>query len=176
MTSGAAQQSQREYIRPEVMAFAHAMETTLRKNDHKGGWSECGLGYLLDGVEREYTEAREAWDAVKNQKDYYRVSEELVDVANFCMMFWESMELTKVNNLLALYSRPHAQVPDIIPMTQISLQAFKDEVASAAMLEILTALATFLDNADNISDSGNANKFVSLPKLFKWMIKRGWTP
>jgi hypothetical protein len=81
------------YIRREVMAFATAMETTLRKHDNKGGWNECGLGYLLDGVEREYKEAREAWNDVEKQKDYYRVSEELVDVANFCMMFWERMEV-----------------------------------------------------------------------------------
>jgi len=51
-----------------------------------------------------------------------------------------------------------------------------DTVTHAATTTMLTDLAAFLDNADNISDSGNAMKFVSLPKLFKWMMERGWTP
>lgn len=76
------------YIRPEIMAFAEAMETTLRKHDHKGGWEECRLNYLMDGVHRELKEADEEWDVKNFRGNYLRVSEELVDVANFCMMFW----------------------------------------------------------------------------------------
>jgi hypothetical protein len=33
-----------------------------------------------------------------------------------------------------------------------------------------------LDNADNTCDSGNAQKWVSLPILFEWMQSKGWNP
>ena len=42
--------------------------------------------------------------------------------------------------------------------------------------KVLEELATFLNNADNTSDSGNAQKWVSLPVLFKWMQSKGWQP
>jgi hypothetical protein len=42
--------------------------------------------------------------------------------------------------------------------------------------DVLDELAVFLDNADNTSDSGNAQKWVSLPVLFKWMQSKGWNP
>jgi hypothetical protein len=42
--------------------------------------------------------------------------------------------------------------------------------------KVLDDLATFLDDADNTSDSGNAQKWVSLPMLFKWMQSKGWQP
>lgn len=41
---------------------------------------------------------------------------------------------------------------------------------------VLVELAEFLDNTDNTSDSGNAQKWVSLPVLFKWMQSKGWRP
>jgi hypothetical protein len=56
------------------------------------------------------------------------------------------------------------------------LQRHDAAIARTATLKAMTELADFLDNADNVSDSGNANKFVPLPKLFKWMMERGWTP
>ena len=40
--------------------------------------------------------------------------------------------------------------------------------------KVLDEFAAFLDNADNISDSGNAQKWVALPSLFKWMQSKGW--
>lgn len=43
-------------LRPQVQAFAEAMEVKLRKNDHKGGWDECTTGYL---TRRLRTEVRE---------------------------------------------------------------------------------------------------------------------
>jgi len=55
----------------------------------------------------------------------------------------------------------------------INIKEHDATTARAATLKTLTDLATFLDNADNISDSGNANKFVPLPKLFKWIMERG---
>jgi hypothetical protein len=42
--------------------------------------------------------------------------------------------------------------------------------------KVLDELAVFLDSADNTSDSGNAQKWVSLPVLFEWMQSKGWNP
>lgn len=89
---------QKEYIRTEVMAFAEAMETTLRKHDDKGGWEDCGLHWLLERVQGELKEALKKWDAKNFRGDYNAVSEELIDVANFCMMFW--------GNTQRYYNRP----------------------------------------------------------------------
>ena len=76
-----------EYIRQEVMDFAKAMETVLRKHDnHKSGWRDCSYSYLLKGVIRELKEAIEADEDPQN---YDRVAEELIDVAAFCMMYWD---------------------------------------------------------------------------------------
>jgi len=77
--------------RPAVMRFAEAMERVLQKNDYKGGWDECKLSYLIDRIKGEYGEAREKWDMVKSREDYGGVAEELIDVANFCMMFWDTI-------------------------------------------------------------------------------------
>ena len=75
------------YIRQEVLDFAEAMETVLRKHDnHKNGWMDCSYSYLLNGAKRELKEAIEADDDPQN---YDRVAEELIDVANFCMMYWD---------------------------------------------------------------------------------------
>jgi len=77
--------------RPAVMRFAESMERVLQKNDYKGGWDECKLSYLIDRIKGEYGEAREKWDMVKSREDYGGVAEELIDVANFCMMFWDTI-------------------------------------------------------------------------------------
>lgn len=82
--------------RPEVMNFAKAMETTLRKNDYKGGWSEMSLGTIFALVLTEIREAEAAWEAVNKREHYERVSEELIDVANFCMMFYDNLHLVEV--------------------------------------------------------------------------------
>ena len=77
-----------EEIRSEVLAFAQAMETVLRKHDDRDGWENCGLHWLFDRVKGEFKEAEEKWDEKNFNGDYDSVSEELIDVANFCMMFW----------------------------------------------------------------------------------------
>jgi hypothetical protein len=77
---------QPEYIRQEVMDFAKAMEDVLRKNDYKSHWLNCTYGYLLAGAQREL---KEALDADDDPQNYDRVAEELIDVANFCMMYWD---------------------------------------------------------------------------------------
>lgn len=77
--------------RTEVLIFSEAMERVLRKNDHKGGWGEMSLGEIFDRVQEEFQEAEDAWESVKKREHYEKVSEELVDVANFCMMFYNNL-------------------------------------------------------------------------------------
>ena len=78
-------------VRESVKRFAILMETKLRKNDHKGGWDEMSLGKIFDRIRDEEIEARIAWNDVKVQEDYEKVSCELTDVANFCMMFYDNL-------------------------------------------------------------------------------------
>ena len=44
--------------RPEVQAFAVAMEEKLRANDHKGGWKGCCPLWLFQRAEDELEELR----------------------------------------------------------------------------------------------------------------------
>ncbi len=75
-----------EDLRPEVKAFAIAMEKKLRKKDHKGGWQNEPIGYLFEGIEREKDELERAtgWDRTA-------ALEEAVDVANFAMMIFDNI-------------------------------------------------------------------------------------
>lgn len=69
-------------VRPEVAAFAVAMEGKLKENDHKGGWSDCDKHWLMD---RLYDEADELCGAV-NRGVASEIEGEAADVANFAMM------------------------------------------------------------------------------------------
>jgi len=73
--------------RPEVARFAREMERVLRRNDHKGGWEDCDLEYL----ESRLTEEIEEYKDVEPDKTYFNAikQEEIIDVANFCMMIFE---------------------------------------------------------------------------------------
>lgn len=68
--------------RPEVVAFALAMETKLRENDHKRHWR------FLDRrtLSRRLTEEREELRQAFNRGDPAEVLREAADVANFAMM------------------------------------------------------------------------------------------
>lgn len=68
--------------RPVVLWFAAEMEAKLRENDHKGGWSECTVGYLVERLREETVELEMALDA----KPFDVVIREAADVANFAMM------------------------------------------------------------------------------------------
>ncbi len=69
-------------LRPEVLAFALAMEKRLRENDHKGGWHEASDQYLLRRLYEEVIELQ--WALAEPQED--NVIREAADVANFSMM------------------------------------------------------------------------------------------
>lgn len=100
--------------RPEVVAFADAMESKLRDNDGKGGWKDCAPHWLMMRVVEEAAELLEELDPgtrasaqfyaasrmlsaaceelnqfgpyLKTKGDPMRVLGEAVDVANFAMM------------------------------------------------------------------------------------------
>ena len=65
-------------VRPSVRTFAKAMEAKLKLNDHKKiGWDTCDLEYLDQRLIQEFQEYTQSVQA-----------EELVDIANFCMMLY----------------------------------------------------------------------------------------
>src|SRR3990167_7929067 len=81
-------------MRPEVRAFAAAMEKKLRVNDHRPHWRGCDHRYLYGRLLEEVEELRVAalrWvdDQAKIQSDPAapaRVLDEAADVGNFAMM------------------------------------------------------------------------------------------
>lgn len=75
-----------EYIRPSVMKFARAMEGVLRKNDHKTGWKDMNNWELIERVEQELEELKDA----DNRMSTRLVINEAIDVANFCMMIFDN--------------------------------------------------------------------------------------
>jgi len=74
---------------------------------------------------------------------------------------------------LAEMEKELAEMEKELDLLSAAIPAHDLAIARTTTLATLTDLATFLDNADNISDSGNANNFVPLPKLFKWIMERG---
>jgi hypothetical protein len=77
-------------LRPEVIAFAHAMEAKLRENDHKGGWRGCSPDALFDRMRDEGSELLGKLVRMEqlpsNAEVRREVAREAADVANFAMM------------------------------------------------------------------------------------------
>ena len=102
-------------VRPEVLAFARAMEERLRANDHKGGWTTAKRGYLVKRLEEEAYELSrslvDSWiylDAGEQTAEHRAaVLHEAADVANFAMMIADvSNSLDVTSALAALASAP----------------------------------------------------------------------
>jgi len=72
-----------ERVREPVAWFAQRMEAKLRENDHKGGWENCSLDWL---IERLFQEANELWRTINHPSTFEMVIYEAADVANFAMM------------------------------------------------------------------------------------------
>lgn len=71
-------------IRPQVMAFAVAMEEKLRKKDRqKAGWTHCSHPFLLRRLDDEVRE-------LHNANSHTDIMAEAVDVANFAMMVFDN--------------------------------------------------------------------------------------
>ena len=77
-------------IRPSVIRFAMAKELVLRNNDHKSGWDAIGFYRIVERIEEEIGEVHEELDSIKSGS-MRRASKEVVDVANFCMMFFDNL-------------------------------------------------------------------------------------
>ena len=88
-----------EDAREEVRWFATAMEKALKENDHKPGWHNSRIAYLIRRLDQEVLELKEAAGLtcsqcgafVKKGSSYRpdnrsRILHECVDVANFAMM------------------------------------------------------------------------------------------
>jgi len=71
-----------ENLRPEVLAFAKAMEAKLRANDDKGGWKHMTPGQVINRLKEEVEEMCGASIMAEGG-----VLSEAADVANFAMMF-----------------------------------------------------------------------------------------
>jgi hypothetical protein len=75
-------------LRPEVRAFAEAMETKLRANDHKGGWQDDAASRLMRRLHEETAELEAALgnSDLKGSAWQALVRREAADVGNFAMM------------------------------------------------------------------------------------------
>lgn len=81
-------------LRPVLKEFVMEMERKLRINDHKTGWHDCAIEWLLN---RAYEELDEVRDAYKNRGDIYsgdhqKIIMECADVANFMMMIADNVQ------------------------------------------------------------------------------------
>jgi hypothetical protein len=74
-------------LRPEVYEFAQAMETKLRKNDHKKSWLSYPIAALrkLMGIEINELD-------VALEFDIGDAPDECVDISNFAMMLRDRMK------------------------------------------------------------------------------------
>ncbi len=73
-------------LRPVVQRFAEEMERRLRKNDHKGGWDDCGWDYLRTRLLDELEELNAAWHRPQTERAVAQITHEAADLANFAMM------------------------------------------------------------------------------------------
>ena len=75
-------------LRPEVQAFAEAMERRLRENEHKGGWKRERPAWLFKRLREEEFELWTAWADRRFSLDVpvTRIVDEAADVANFALM------------------------------------------------------------------------------------------
>lgn len=82
------QQSHVEWtsLRPEVQAFARLVETQLRANDHKGGWSGCSPEWLVAKLSEELGEVARYVVRRADRGHAAEVAKECADIAAVAMM------------------------------------------------------------------------------------------
>lgn len=83
-----------------LLRFASRMSAKLDANEHKGGWEECTVEYLLIRLKQEVRELDGVFKSVEDGGIYWtdfpfnmltvderaRVASEAADVANFALM------------------------------------------------------------------------------------------
>ena len=85
-----------EFIRPELLAFAEAMEKTMREHDPEKGdsWKDCQIKYLYIKLNEEFTEVETAvYNRLHKAGKINEISKELVDMANVSAMLWNRNEV-----------------------------------------------------------------------------------
>ncbi len=73
--------------RPEVVAFADAMEAKLRANDHKGGWQEDAPHELLRRLIEETAEVVRVMRPEKGSQDFHAAAA-MLDAAADMLRRW----------------------------------------------------------------------------------------
>lgn len=80
--------------RPEIIEFAEAMEKVMSRNDKEKGdsWKTCDMDFLVNKLKEEIRE----WEEDNDYNERYGLSpadmEELVDIANVCMMLFQRIK------------------------------------------------------------------------------------
>ena len=83
-----------EFIRPEILAFAEAMEKTMRSRDPKKGdsYKTCAFSFLGGKLQEEYLEVeKEVYNFLFSSSN--NLKPELVDLSNCCAMLWNRNEV-----------------------------------------------------------------------------------
>lgn len=78
-------------VRPVLADFAYLMEEKLAKNDHKTSWRELPVEALLRLLMLEIEEFKVAHEFLGAQE----ARNELVDVANFCLILHDRLGMKK---------------------------------------------------------------------------------
>ena len=75
-------------VRKEIVEFTDEMERVMSKHDKKKGdsWKSCDVRHLDNKLCEEFRE----WDETNKCSN-----EELVDIANMCMMLWNRLKQKK---------------------------------------------------------------------------------
>jgi NTP pyrophosphatase (non-canonical NTP hydrolase) len=89
-------------IRKEVQTFAKAMEIVLRQNDYKEHWSTFEPETLFAMLQTEVEELKSAFLLNLTPPE---IEKECIDVANFCMMIYNVLEMKLENYLIELKQR-----------------------------------------------------------------------
>ncbi len=88
-------------MRSSIEIFAGAMEEVLKKNDFKGGWKDCSIEYLFNGIKRNVSNLKYTFeistlkriDDCENIKILIKdIQKEIIDIANYCMMIHKNLE------------------------------------------------------------------------------------
>jgi hypothetical protein len=149
-------------VRPEVAAFALAMERKLRANDHKGGWGDEDRDWLIGRIKDETKELEEIVNlhespTVEQSHDVLfwrnveqRVLDEAVDVANFALMVADRcdalhspMEITVMSAAETELAELHAE----LDKHRAPPAATAHERLRALMVDRLRAADAVLDRA-----------------------------
>lgn len=93
-------------LRKAVRKFSDFMESKLRKNDHRDGWSHSSNEFLLSRLQAEVDELHES---VRQHDPPMIIAQEAADVANFAMMLADNAGALKPDYPLTLGDTPKPQ-------------------------------------------------------------------